>query len=30
MTEKDKILRCIYDAVDEVNGQLPEDQTLKK
>jgi acyl carrier protein len=30
MTEKDKILQCIYDAVDEVNGQLPEDQTLEK
>ena len=30
MTDRDKILQCIYDAVDEVNGQLPEDQTLEK
>ena len=30
MTERDKILQCIYDAVDEVNEQLPGDQTLEK
>ena len=30
MTERDKILKGIYDAVDEVNEQLPEGQTLEK
>ena len=30
MTERDKILKSIYDAVDEVNEQLPEGQTLEK
>ena len=30
MTERDKILQSIYDAIDEVNEQLPEDQILKK
>ena len=30
MTERDKILKSIYDAVDEVNQQHPEDQTLEK
>jgi acyl carrier protein len=30
MSERDKILKSIYDAVDEVNEQLPEDQTLEK
>jgi hypothetical protein len=24
MTERDKILKGIYDAIDEVNEQLPE------
>tara|TARA_B100002003_G_scaffold241297_1_gene262805 strand:+ start:444 stop:764 length:321 start_codon:yes stop_codon:yes gene_type:complete len=30
MTERDKILKSIYDAVDEVNEQLPEGQALEK
>jgi|TARA_B100000959_G_C14891543_1_gene586942 acyl carrier protein len=30
MTERDKILKSIYEAVDEVNEQLPEDQALEK
>ena len=30
MTERDKILKSIYDAIDEVNEQLPEGQTLEK
>ena len=30
MTERDKILKNIYDAVDEVNEQLSEDQALEK
>ena len=30
MTERDKILKSIYDAIDEVNEQLPEGQTLVK
>ena len=30
MTERDKILKSIYNAVDEVNEQLPEGQSLEK
>jgi acyl carrier protein len=30
MTEKEKILNCIYKALDEVNEQLPDDQQLEK
>ena len=30
MTNKNEILKSIYDAVDEVNEQLPEGQTLEK
>jgi hypothetical protein len=30
MTEKEKILNCIYKAVDESNEQLPDDQQLEK
>ena len=30
MTELEKILNCIYEAVDEVNEQLPDGQKLKK
>lgn len=30
MTEKEKILNCIYKALDEVNEQLSDDQQLEK
>ena len=30
MVDKEKILSCIYRAVDEVNEQLPEDKRLEK
>ncbi|MBT6295730.1 MAG: hypothetical protein HOJ14_04130, partial [Nitrospina sp.] len=30
MTELEKILNCIYEAVDEVNEQLPDGQKLEK
>lgn len=30
MTEREKILKSIYEAVDEVNDQLSEDQQLEK
>jgi acyl carrier protein len=30
MKEKEKILNCIYKALDEVNEQLPDDQQLEK
>ena len=30
MTQRDKVLKSIYEAVDEVNEQLPEDQALEK
>jgi hypothetical protein len=30
MTEKEKILNCIYKAVDDSNEQLPDDQQLEK
>jgi hypothetical protein len=30
MTQRDKVLKSIYEAVDEVNEQLPEERTLEK
>ena len=30
MTQRDKVLKSIYEAVDEVNEQLPEERALEK